>query len=176
MIKTIEYKGDTYPAFQSEGNAMKFAMPLAREVCVGHGIDIGCNRLEWAFVDRNEKRAIMCDPAISSYCEALKLPDGKFDYIISSHSIEHYPDWVDAIDYWRTKLVHTGVLFLYLPDYSQKYWRPWNNRKHTHYFTPQVIKDYLMDRGWDNIFVSGVDLNNSFIAMAQNGVEKWHEK
>jgi hypothetical protein len=27
-------------------------------------------------------------------------------------------------------LNENGTLFLYLPDYSQEYWRPWNNKKH----------------------------------------------
>lgn len=168
MIDIIQHNNTCYPAFQASGNAMRFALPFAREVCVGWGVDIGCNRPEWAFVDKNGVPALMCDPAIpESECEALKLPPGHFDYITSSHSIEHYVSWVDALDYWREKLKMGGTLFLYLPDYSQSYWRVWSNRKHTHMFTPLVLKDYLTDRGWNKIFVSGVDMNNSFIAMAE---------
>jgi hypothetical protein len=58
-------------------------------------------------------------------------------------------------------------LFLYLPDYSQEYWRPWNNRKHKNIFSQQIIKDYLLQRGYKNIFISGVDLNNSFMVMCE---------
>jgi len=67
------------------------------------------------------------------------------------------------MDYWYSRLVDGGVLFLYLPDYSQKYWRPWNNRKHKHAFMPEIIKDYMTDKGYNNIFVSGIDLNNAFM-------------
>lgn len=166
MIKTIQHNNIDYPHFQSTGNAMRFALPFAQEVCEGYGIDIGCNRPEWAYRDKAGTLALMCDPAIGPECEAMKLPPGRFDYVVSSHSIEHYPSWVDALDHWHDKLKLGGVLFLYLPDYSQGYWRPWVNRKHVHIFTPTILKDYLTERGWNNIFVSGVDLNNSFIAMA----------
>jgi hypothetical protein len=62
-----------------------------------------------------------------------------------------------------------GVLFLYLPDFSQSYWRAWHNRKHIHCFTPKIFKTYLADQPamWKTGFVSGVDLNNSFMVIAE---------
>jgi len=71
------------------------------------------------------------------------------------------------MNYWYDRLVDGGTLFLYLPDYSQRYWRPWNNRKHMHVLMPEIIKDYMTDKGYKNIFVSGIDLNNSFMAMGE---------
>lgn len=166
MIHTIEHNGKTYPSFQAEGFAAKFAIPFALQVCKGYGYDIGCNRPEWALPG-----AIPIDPAIDSHdgYDAYKLDRIKVDYIFSSHCLEHLPNWVDALNYWRYHLAANGVLFLYLPDHSQSYWRPHSNRKHIHAFTPEIIRAYLVDTGWHNVFVSGVDLNNSFIAMAQNG-------
>ncbi|HXP49873.1 MAG TPA: hypothetical protein VN922_07970, partial [Bacteroidia bacterium] len=70
MIETIEFKDEVYPKFQSEGFAAKFAFPFAKEVCIGEGFDIGCNRKEWAFPG-----AIMIDPAINKEYDAMKLPD-----------------------------------------------------------------------------------------------------
>lgn len=161
-IETIIHSGRHYPLFQSEGFAAKFAIPFARQVCKGEGYDIGCNRLEWCLPG-----AIPIDPLFSTAYDAYNLPDGEVDYAFSSHCLEHLPDWVKALDYWKQHIKAGGVLFLYLPDYSQTYWRPWHNRKHVHVFTPDIIRDYLKDRGWINIFVSGVDLNNSFMAMAE---------
>lgn len=169
MIKTIQHNGIDYPSFQGEGNAARFAIPFAQQVCKGVGCDVGCNRAEWAFKDINGLDALLVDPAICKEYNALNLPEGEFEYLFSSHMLEHVDNWVDVLDYWYTKLKQGGVLFLYLPDYSQTYWRPWHNRKHIHIFTPQIIKDFLTARGWHNIFVSGVDLNNSFITIAQNG-------
>jgi hypothetical protein len=76
-------------------------------------------------------------------------------------------NWVNVLDYWTSKLKVGGVLFLYLPDYSQEYWKPWNNRKHLNIFSPIIIKDYLEDRNYNTIFTSQVDLNNAFMVMAE---------
>jgi len=166
MIKTILHETTRYPAFQAAGFAAKFAFPFAREVCRGYGCDVGCNRPEWAFTDIDGVPALQVDPALGEY-DAMNLPPGHFDYIFSSHCAEHLSNWVDALDYWQTRIKRAGVLFLYLPHPTQTYWLPWNNRKHVHVFTPVLIRDYLTARGWENIFVSGVDLNNSFCVMAQ---------
>jgi len=161
MIETIQHNGNSYPKFQAEGFAAKFAIPFAQQVCKGVGYDVGCNRLQWCLPG-----AIPVDPSMGNDHDAMNLPPLKVDFIFSSHMLEHVANWVDVLDYWKTRLHPGGVLFLYLPDWSQTYWRVWNNRKHIHTFTPDIIKAYLTERGWNNIFVSGVDLNNSFMAMA----------
>lgn len=162
MIETVYFNGNRYPAFQTNGNAARFAIPFALEVCKGEGVDIGCNRLEWKFPGAHP-----VDPAINQW-NALDFPHGELDYIFSSHCLEHIPDWVSVLEYWHGKLKSGGTLFLYLPDYSQEYWRPWNNRKHMHVFTPGIIGDYLKSSYcYKNVFVSGVDLYNSFIAIAE---------
>ena len=161
MIKTIEYKGSSYLSFQTQGKASQFAIPFAKYVCEGVGIDVGCNRLEWAFPG-----AYPVDPAINEY-DALNFPYKDLDYIFSSHCLEHLYDWVNVLNYWTSKLKVGGTLFLYLPDYSQKYWRPWNNRKHLNIFTPEIIFDYMDDNGYKNIFKSGVDLNNAFMVVGE---------
>ena len=71
------------------------------------------------------------------------------------------------MDYWYDNLKNGGVLFLYLPDYSQEYWRPWNNRKHLNIFTPQIIEDYMINKGYSNIYKSEIDLNNSFMIFGE---------
>lgn len=163
MIETIEYKNNQYPAFQSLGNAAQFAIPYAKHVCVGKGVDVGCNRPEWGYPG-----AILVDPVINEF-DALNFPEeaAELDYIFSSHCLEHLNDWVSVLDYWKSRLSIGGVLFMYLPHYSQVYWRPWNNRKHVNILDPNIIKDYLIDRNFINIFASEVDLNNAFMIMAQ---------
>jgi predicted SAM-dependent methyltransferase len=162
MIETIEHKKNVYPKFQSNGFAARFAFPFAIEVCKGVGVDIGCNREEWAFPG-----AKMIDPEIDPKMHATNFPYENLDYIFSSHCLEHLYNWVDVMDYWYDKLKTGGVLFLYLPDYSQTYQRPWSNRKHKNIFTPTIIKDCMQDMGYKNIFVSGVDLYNAFMVMGE---------
>lgn len=162
-IDTILFKNKKYPRFQSLGFASQFSFPFANLICKGSGLDIGCMNTDWAFPGAHP-----IDIAFNDGHDAMNLPDGLFDYIYSSHCLEHLPDWVGALDYWKTKLDKGGVLFLYLPHPSQTYWRPHNNRKHIHILQPEYIEDYLHDRGWKNVFVSGCDLNNSFYAIAES--------
>jgi hypothetical protein len=49
MINTIQHLENHYPAFQAQGNAAQFAIPFAKHVCSGTGVDVGCNREEWKF-------------------------------------------------------------------------------------------------------------------------------
>ena len=163
MIETVSFNGKEYPAFQASGNASQFAIPYAKQFCVGRGFDIGCNREEWSFPG-----SVPIDPVIHPEWTATHLPFAGCDYIYSSHCLEHVAgDWFGTLQYWRDHIRKGGVLFLYLPDYSQEYWRPWNNRKHVHVFTPEIIKDAMAALGMKNVFVSGVDLNNSFMAVGE---------
>ena len=159
-MDTIEYRGEIYPAYEAQGFAAQFAFPFAQQFCKGIGFDIGCNRLEWALPG-----ATPIDLNLGS--DALSLPETVVDYIFSSHCLEHLPDWVSALDHWGTRLKYGGTLLLYLPHFDQKYWRPWNNRKHIHVLSSEIISCYLRDRGYRNIMASGIDLNHSFMVVAE---------
>ncbi len=162
-VEVITHQGKEYPKFQSNGNAARFCRPFALEVCKGEGFDIGYSKEEWKFPS-----AIGIEPSINQMYHALHLPDIKVDYIFSSHMLEHSDNWVDCLEYWADFIKPGGVLFLYLPDYSQTYWRCWFNKKHRHTFTPEIIRDYLVSTGkFKNIFVSGVDAYNSFTAFCE---------
>ena len=161
-INTIEHGGHKYLDFQSQGNAAQFIIPFALKVCIGNGYDIGYCKEEWKLPG-----AIGIDSSNGSEYSADYLPSTQVDYIFSSHCLEHVNNWICTLDYWLTKIKKGGVLFLYLPDYSQTYWRPWNNKKHQSIMNPQYIKDFLESKNCKNIFVSGVDLNNSFTILCE---------
>ncbi len=162
-METIEFKGKIYPTFQSKGFAAEHAFSYAQKVCIGNGLDVGCGKKEWALPG-----SIPIDMTFKDRYHALMLPAGEFDYIFSSHMLEHVDDWVEVLDYWSLKIKNGGTLFLYLPHYSQEYWRVFSNRKHIHTLSSKLIKDYLLHRGcWKNIFTSKRDLNNSFMVMAE---------
>ena len=46
-MEVIKYKNETYPYFQSIGNASQFAIPYAKFFCKGNGYDIGFCKDEW---------------------------------------------------------------------------------------------------------------------------------
>ena len=160
-MKLIEFNGKKYPDFQSKGNASKFSTPFAMEFCKGFGYDIGSKKVEWSLPG-----SYPIDLDFDDSFHALNLPK-KCNYIYSSHCLEHVDNWVEVMDYWYDMIETGGVLFLYLPDYSQEYWRPWNNKKHRHILSPVIIKDYMESKGYINIFCSGIDLNNSFMVVGQ---------
>lgn len=162
-IETIHFYKYEYPAFQSHGFAAQFAFPFAKQVLKGTGYDIGYSKPEWMLPG-----AMGIEPTINPEFHAMNLPGLHVDYIFSSHCLEHIHDWTGVLDYWHTRLRPGGVLFLYLPHYEQRYWRTWNNRKHVNNLSPELLKDYLTDRGWNKIFVTeGYDLNHSFYAVAE---------
>jgi hypothetical protein len=163
MIETIEYAGIHYPKFQATGNAARFIIPFAKEVCKGIGYDIGYCKEEWKLPG-----AVGIDIVNDDGFDAITLPNKKVDYIFSSHCLEHVNNWVHTLDIWLSFIRYKGILFLYLPDHSQGYWS-YGNRKHVNIFTPEIIRGYMKDRFMKNIFVSGIDLNNSFAAMAEVG-------
>lgn len=161
-MEIIIFDNDVYPKFQSEGNASQFSIPFAKHFCKGIGYDIGYCKEEWKFPG-----AIGIDKNLNNNYDANNLPDEQVDYIYSSHCLEHVDNWIETLELWISKLKDDGILFLYLPDFSQKYWRPWNNRKHKHCFTSEIIKEFLRDKNMKNILVSGVDLNNSFMIVCK---------
>ncbi len=160
MIDTIVFDGKHYPKLQSEGNAAQYAAPFANKLCTGIGYDIGYNREEWKL-----KGAIGVDEIQNTEYHATNLPALTVDFIHSSHMLEHYKGrFQDVIEYWLTKLNENGIIFLYLPncDY-QKYWA-WGNKKHIHYLSPSIMRDYCEHlKGIRGFFVTdGYDLNGSF--------------
>ena len=158
-LNTIIYENISYLSFQTKGNASQFIIPFAKELCKGVGYDIGYCKEEWKL-----SGAIGID---NGELNANNLPDGKVDYIFSSHCLEHVENWVDTLDYWLQHIKEGGILFLYLPDYSQTYWRPWNNKKHRGIMNRDYINDFLIHKKCKNIFVSGIDLNNSFTIVCE---------
>jgi predicted SAM-dependent methyltransferase len=153
-MKLITYNNKEYPYFQCEGNASQFSIPFAKHFCHGVGYDIGCMKKDWSLPG-----SIPIDISFDDEYHALNLPKKNVDFIYSSHCLEHVDDWVLVMDYWFSVLKDRGVLFLYLPDYSQEYWRPWNNKKHKHTFNYNMMYDYLLSKNEKNIKYENI--NNS---------------
>lgn len=165
QLDTVEFNGRKYPAWQASGNAARFIMPFAKEVCTMNGFDIGCHSKKWALPG-----AVPIDIVFNNGFDAYNLPKcfakGEVNYIFSSHCLEHLPNWVTALDYWIDTISPGGVLFLYLPHYDQEYWRPWNNHKHIHALHPQVLRDYFENKNRVNdLYITGADLNHSFAVL-----------
>ena len=148
-----EYKGQTYPEYLRGGNAMRFVAPYAAHFCVGDGLDIGCGR--WPLPGAHPID-------LERGGNAMVLPPGPFDYIFSSHCLEHLPNPVAALEHWHSRLRRRGVLFLSLPHPDMTYWRPENCRKHLHLFRPEDVARTLSEMGFVDLIRSERDLAWSF--------------
>jgi len=166
----FEYAGRLYPEFIKHGNAMQYVAPIAAQFCKGKGLDVGAGG--WPLPGATPVE-------LKEGGDAMELPHGPFDFIFSSHCLEHLPNPVAALEHWRSRLrepvpssmrggpwTYGGVLFLYLPHPDMVYWRPEHCRKHLHSWTPERMHDILEELGFCDVIVSGCDLAFGFSAVA----------
>lgn len=158
-MTTITFKHQTVPEFIAQGFHSQYIFPVAEKICKGKGVDVGCNNPAWAFPGADPVDVKLDDP-----WHAYNLPDTEYDYIFSSHCLEHLDDYPAAIKYWHSCLKDSGVLFLYLPHPDCLYWQPTEmpTHLHKHTLTPMIIRDLMHDIGFKDIFYSERDLAYSF--------------
>jgi len=152
-MKTYNYKGKIYPGFLKTGDAAGYIRKAAQYFCEGEGLDIGAGPYPFPGatpIDMGENE------------NAYELPQKEYDYIFSSHCLEHLENPVKALRYWKTRLKPGGCLFLYLPHPDMEYWLPQNNPRHLHEFEPIKIKKLLQDVGFKNVMNSERDFYWSF--------------
>lgn len=149
----FEYLGHTFPDYLKHGNAMQYVAPIALKFCQGRGLDVGCGK--WPLPG-----AIPVE--LKDGGDAMELPHGQFDYVFSSHCLEHLVNPIAALEHWKSRLRPGGVLFLYLPDSAMTYWRPQHCRKHLHTWRPEDMAQILRDLGFVNVLHSERDLAWSF--------------
>src|SRR2546421_2611378 len=116
----------------SKANSRRIAEGYFERYLVGHGIDIGCG-----------------DDPITADCACWDLPQGdaqyvsglpneRFDWVYSSHCLEHLADPFVAIRRWWDILRPEGYLLVVVPDedlYEQGYWPSRFNAGHRWTFT-----------------------------------------
>lgn len=160
MTPVFNYKGALYPEYLRHGNAAQFIAPAALQFCKGNGLDIGCG--QWPL-----QGATPVD--LADGVDGVKLPEGQWDFIFSSHCLEHLANPVAAIEHWKSRLRKGGVLFLYLPHPDMMYWRPQNCRKHLHLFRPADVAQMLRDLGFMGVMAGERDFAWSFAVVGFKG-------
>jgi len=95
--------------------------------------------------------------------------DGQFDYVYSSHFLEHLDEPVEALHEWYRILKPGGHLILYLPhkDYYTEY-----NPEHKQELTMGLVLAWLNEIGNFEIIKSKMDVGTdrySFLIIARKG-------
>ncbi len=144
-----EYKGNLYPDYLKQGNACQYIAPVALKFCQGKGLDVGSNQWPLAGATPIE---------LKDGGDAMNLPEGQFDYIFSSHCLEHLQNPIAALEHWKSRIKSGGALFLYLPHPDMAYWLPQNCRKHLHSWTPEKMAQIVKDLGFINVMHSERDM------------------
>lgn len=120
----IPRQDTVWPGFMGESGKIRFD---AIEYCVGErGLDLGCGPFKITQsalgVDSGEDQSLVQhfgQMQAQICCNVEKLPmfaSNHFDYVFSSHTLEHIEKWEAALKEWWRLVRPGGHLILYLPD------------------------------------------------------------
>jgi SAM-dependent methyltransferase len=95
---------------------------LARYCSTGRGIEVGagktpyCSPANTEFLDRHTSNAdAMESPDLVADGSAIPRPNDHYDFLLSSHCLEHVPNTIKTLKEWLRVLKPGGILFLVLP-------------------------------------------------------------
>lgn len=130
----------------------------ATRYLVGHGLDIGPgNDPLWQYQPQFPCMTA-CDVWDKVHGDALFMagvPDDRYDFVHSSHCLEHLSDPFVGLTHWFRILKLGGYLLVTVPDedlYEQGVWPSTWNPEHTHTFT------LWKPTSWSPVSVNVVDL------------------
>lgn len=145
------------PVGNESGKIVWELVPYTR----GRGLDLGCGENK-AFphfigVDNGVDRSLFKLPVNADVfvdtCERMPMfGSAGFDFVYSSHLLEHIKDFRGALKEWWRLIKPGGYLVLYLPhkDFYPNIGQPGSNIDHKHDFLPQDIVAAMTEiGGWD---------------------------
>lgn len=145
------------------------------EYCQGYGIDLGCGD------DKLKSETIGVDlrplPGVNFIGDATKrlnrwFLDQEFDYVYSSHFLEHLDNPIEALCEWVRILKDEGYLVLYLPhkEHYLEY-----NPEHKQELDQETVLAWLKSVGDFEIVVNEMDVGKdrySFLIVAKKQIKE----
>jgi len=111
-----------------------------------------CNYSEvtvWSEIQKREISQHLRNPGMNFICEGSRLDfanDESYDFVLSSHTLEHMANPVAALMEWRRILRYGGVLLLCVPHKSATF-----DHKRSVTSIEHMIKDYESETGEDDL-------------------------
>ena len=141
-----------FSGVHSRGDEWVYEQAALAQVCRKgeRGIDVGCGPRK--IVDgaigidilRKESQA-----DILSSGDTLPLAEGKMDYVVASHNLEHYEDIQRTLGEWKRVLRKGGILGIVVPD-DRIIDTLSLNPQHKHALTPNLLKEQIrQNQGWE---------------------------
>ncbi|MEI6387114.1 MAG: methyltransferase domain-containing protein [Spirochaetota bacterium] len=124
-----------YPEWVHTGDAIGFIKGEALTHCRGRGLDVGANA--WPFPGA---------VAIETEYQRDKFNEGPFDFIVSSHCLEHISEWQAELKLWAESVRVGGTVFIYLPHPRMELWlpgSPWVGEYHVWSPEPNSLVKWL---------------------------------
>lgn len=125
-----------YPSYLNEGNAISHIKAKALVHCRGsYGLDVGASA--WQFPGA---------VAIHDETERYLFDNGPYDFVFSSHCLEHIPNWQEELQLWANTVKVGGTVFIYVPHPRMEMWHPgswWVGENHVWSPEPVSLVKYL---------------------------------
>lgn len=147
------------PECNESGKIVWELVPYTR----GRGLDLGCGSNKgfphFIGVDNYKDTQLfglqMKPDVVVDTCERLPMfGSAAFDFVFSSHLLEHIEDYKSALKEWWRLIKPNGYMVLYLPhkDFYPNVGKKGANPDHKHDFLPKDISDAMCSiGGWDLI-------------------------
>ena len=151
-VKTISYLCQSGEAETPEGEATKARLSfgeLEKRIFCGSGLDIGCGD-DPLFPDVRR-----FDKQDGDANNITKYINEQFDYVFSSHCLEHMLDPLQALTEWWGVVKPGGYLYILVPDedmYEKGIWPSKHNSDHKWTFTIHKHKS------WSPVSINILDL------------------
>ena len=154
--------------------------PLIKRYCKGRGLEIGAGKYPYCdpentiFLDKytNNKDGTP-NPDIVSDASNIPCNDASFDYVFSSHVLEHMQNTIATLKEWVRVLNNDGILFLMLPHGDRTFDK---NRKKTtleHHITDYKNLTNAPDYSHNQEIRDGWSLNNDAKESAIDYEQQW---
>lgn len=94
----------------------------------------------------------------------IPVENGKFDYLIARHVLEHIPDSVKAVSEWHRVLKQGGKAIIAVPNHELRNTIPMNI-EHVHAWTPESLKRFMESQGWKTVDLLDPKNSVSFVGV-----------